>query len=368
MRDESVDCRRATYGRRVASLALAALVATACGAGSSPYPNDERYPLARAQAVDPSGLANARSLLAPNLSTRSLLVERNGVVVMEEYMNGAGGDSAFDVRSITKSVMSLLVGIALDEGRLQSLDEPIGPRLAAVVPNLPDDKRAITVRQLLTMTSGIPWKELGTTEQDYGAFVGSPDPLRWILERPLEYRPGTTWHYNTGASHILSAVLTEAVGLPAHEYAQRKLFGPLDAEVRGWVSDPRGYDFGGHGISLTASALVKLGRLMLDGGRYRNRSIVPPEWIRDSTQPLWLTNEAVPWGTHYGYMWWSGRDSRTGLSFTFATGYGGQFIVLVPARNTVIAATTAWNGVPDAGANWSLVLRTIVEQVLPSLG
>jgi CubicO group peptidase (beta-lactamase class C family) len=286
---------------------------------------------------------------------------------MEEYFNGAGVDSAFDVRSVTKSVLSLLVGIALDEGYLTSLDEPIGPRLAAWVPGLPEDKRAITIRHLLTMTSGIPWNELGTTEQDYSPFVSSPDPLRWILERPLERPPGTYWHYNTGACHILSAVLTQAVSLPAREYAQRKLFGPLDTEVRGWVVDPQGYDYGGHGISLSASALVKLGRLMLDGGRYRNRSIVPAEWIRTSTQQLFFTNEAVPWGTHYGYLWWSGRDSRTGLSFSFATGYGGQFVVLVPDRNTTIVATTAWYGVPDAGANWSLVLRTIVEQVLPGL-
>lgn len=335
-----------------------------CGGGS---PADERYPLARGQDVDPSALVAAHALLSPNAATRSLLVERHGVVVMEEYLNGANGDSAQDVRSVTKSVLSLLVGIARAEGHLTNIDVPIGPSLLALVPDLPPDRQAITVRQLLTMTSGLPWNELGTTLQDYPAFSSSPDPLRWILDRPLEHTPGTHWHYNTGATHILGVVLAEAVKMPLHEYAQRKLLGPLDAEVRGWVSDPLGRDHGGYGLQVTSSALLKIGRLLLDEGRYRGRTVVSSSWISESTRPLLLTNEAVPWGTHYGFLWWSGQDTRTGLPFIFATGYGGQFLVVVPDRDAVIVATSEWSGVPDAGANWALVLRTIVEQILPAL-
>ena len=109
------------------------------------------------------------------------------------------------------------------------------------------------------MTSGLPWHELNSVEQDYSAWVSSPDPLRWILDKPLDHEPGSFWHYNTGASHIASAILTEATGQSARAFAQDQLFGPLDSVVGNWPADPRGYNYGGHGISLQARTLVRFG-------------------------------------------------------------------------------------------------------------
>ncbi|MCG6922343.1 MAG: beta-lactamase family protein [Acidobacteria bacterium] len=327
-----------------------------------------RYPQAAAQGVDPRGLETASATLAANPYTHLLLVERNGVLVMEDYFNGASASSAFDVRSVTKTVMSILVGIAIDRGLIRSVEETIGDYLAPVVPSLTAEKAGITIRQLLTMTSGIPWLELGSEEQDYSAFVSSPDPLLWILNRPLEYPPGEVWNYNTGASHILSAILTEATGTSAREFGQAHLFGPLDAEVGPWLTDSRGYCFGGHGISLRGRTMIKLGRLFLDGGTWQGRLVVSESWVRESTAWHRATGDALPWGSGYGYLWWKGRDGRTGLEFTFAVGYGGQFILVVPERNTTIAAATAWSGVREADTNFLLVLSTIVEAILPSLG
>jgi CubicO group peptidase (beta-lactamase class C family) len=248
------------------------------------------------------------------------------------------------------------------------VDETVGDYLASVVPSLTDDKGRITIRQLLSMTSGLPWRELGTEEQDYSTWVNSPDPLLWILNRPFEHPPGEVWNYNTGASHILSAILTEATGASARDFAQAHLFGPLEEEVGPWLTDNRGYCFGGHGIGLRGRTMIKLGRLFLDDGTWQGRLVVSEAWVRESTTWLHDTGEAVPWGSGYGYLWWLGRDSRTGLEFEMAVGYGGQFILIVPERDTAIAAATAWSGIPDAGANFVLVLRTIVETVLPSLG
>jgi CubicO group peptidase (beta-lactamase class C family) len=155
--------------------------------------------------------------------------------------------------------------------------------------------------------------------------------------------------------------------MPARDFARQHLFAPMGEEVGPWPADPRGYNYGGHGIGLTARSLVKMGRLFLDRGTYQGRRIVSADWVRQSTLTRWDTLTAVPWGTGYGYLWWTGTDARTGLSFFFANGYGGQFVIDVPAKNTVIVATTRWSGVPNAGDNWYYVLRAIVENILPSL-
>jgi CubicO group peptidase (beta-lactamase class C family) len=357
--------------RRTTALLLVTAVVSCGGGGedgtTSPTGGD-RYPQAATQGVDPRGLESAAATLAANPYTRLLLVERNGVLVMEDYFNGATASTAFDVRSVTKTVMSILFGIAIDQGLVRSVDETIGDYLAPVAPSLAAEKARITIRQLLTMTSGLPWLELGSEEQDYFAFVNSPDPLLWILNRPLEHPSGEVWNYNTGASHILSAILAEATGASARDFAQAHLFGPLDEEVGPWLTDTRGYCYGGHGVSLRGRTMIRLGRLFLDRGTWEGRLVVSEGWVGESTARHHATGDALPWGSGYGYLWWIGRDSRTGLEFTFAVGYGGQFILIVPDRNTTIAAATMWSGVGEADANWMLVLRTIVETVLPTLG
>jgi CubicO group peptidase (beta-lactamase class C family) len=358
----------AARARAVALALLPAGLLASCGGDGPGSDAGSRYPLAADQGVDPRALESASDALAANPYAHFLVVERHGVLVMEDYFNGASATADYDVRSVTKTVISILTGIAIDQGLVRSVDETVGDYLAPVVPSLAPDKAGITIRQLLTMTSGIPWRELGTEEQDYSAFVSSPDPLLWILRRPLEHPPGQVWNYNTGACHILSAIVTEAVGTSAREFAQAELFGPLGEEVGPWLTDNRGYCFGGHGVALRGRTMIKLGRLFLDGGSWDGRLVVSERWVRESTAWRHDTGEAIPWGSGYGYLWWIGQDARTGLTFRFAVGYGGQFIFLVPERDTTIAAATEWSGVREADANFMLVLRTIVETVLPSLG
>jgi CubicO group peptidase (beta-lactamase class C family) len=361
--------------RRARAVAFAMLLAGALvscgdggGEGGATSAADQRYPLAAAQGIDSRGLQSASAALAASPYPLFLLVERNGVLVMEDYFNQASATAAYDVRSVTKTVVSILVGIAIDRGLIRGVDETIGDYLRPVVPSLGAEKARITIRQLLTMTSGLPWLELNSVEQDYFAFVQSPDPLLWILDRPLEHPPGEVWNYNTGACHILSAILTEAAGASAADFAEAHLFGPLGEEIGPWLADNRGYCFGGHGASLRGRTMIKLGRLFLDGGTWQGRVVVSEGWVRESTAWHRDTGNALPWGSGYGYLWWIGRDARTGLEFRLAIGYGGQFIVVVPDRNTTVAAATTWSNIPDADANWMLVLRTIVETLLPSLG
>jgi len=140
--------------------------------------------------------------------------------------------------------------------------------------------------------------------------------------------------------HILSAILTEATGSSARDFAQAELFGPLDEEAGPWLTDSRGYCFGGQGLARRGRTMIKLGRLFLDGGTSEGRLVVSEHWVREPTTWRRGTGEAVPWGSGYGSLWWMGEDARTGLTFQFAVGYGGQFIFLVPERDTTIAAAT----------------------------
>jgi CubicO group peptidase (beta-lactamase class C family) len=341
----------------LAAAALAAgLLASACLSAPAGRVNDR------------AGLERAAAELAEHPEALALLVERDGAVVLEQYYHGAKPDGYYDVRSVTKSVVSVLYGIALGEGRLPSLDLTVGEALGAELPGLNPPAAGITARQLLAMTSGLPWKELNSEEQDYEPFIASPDPLRWILARPLEAPPGTCWNYNTGACHILSAMLTKAVGMSARDYAQSRLFGPLDEKIGGWETDPRGYNYGGHGICLTPRGLLKLGRLMLDGGAWRGRRIVPAAWVEESTGPFHATGRPMGWGSGYGYLWWTDDGERTPPAgpFFFATGYGGQFIVCSPSKNAVVVAVSDWT-VRNQGMNWYHVMGIIAEKVLPCL-
>jgi CubicO group peptidase (beta-lactamase class C family) len=267
---------------------------------------------------------------------------------------------------VTKSVTSTLIGIALDQRVLESLDQTVGETLDPIVPGLPAGVRSVALRDLLTMRSGLPWHELNSTVQDYGPWVSAPDPLRWILEKPLEAVPGERWNYNTGASHVPSAILAEAAGQSARAFGQAHLFDALGEQIGAWPADPRGYNFGGHGIALTGRTLVKLGRLFLDGGAYQGRQVVSSAWVREATRQHASTGDATLYGPGYGYFWWIGADPRSGRSFYFAAGYGGQFIFNVPSASTTIVATMEWNGVSAAGPNYTFALRTIVETILPA--
>jgi CubicO group peptidase (beta-lactamase class C family) len=189
--------------RRLLVIATAMLLG-GCGDGSGVAPPASlavpRYPQAAVQNVDSAGLDGAYRVLATHPQAECLIVERNGVVVLEEYFRGRGPADAFDLRSVTKSVTSILIGIAMEEGLIRNLDQTVGDYLGPAVPELDPQKARISIRHLLTMTSGLPWRELGSVEQDYSAWVSSPDPLLWMLARPFEHEPGTVWHYNTGAS------------------------------------------------------------------------------------------------------------------------------------------------------------------------
>ena len=340
---------------------LGALVSCADATGPDP-----RYPEAEAQGISPALLDRAYVQARETPGILSLLVQRHGVLVAEEYFHGSAADSLDQVWSVTKSVMSILTGIALEQGHLTSLDQTLEDLLPPIVDSLPEDKGRITLRQLLTMTSGLQWHEFDGGGE-YSRWVTSDDMIQYVIDLPWAYEPGEAFLYNTGGSHLVSVILTEATGTSTMDFATQHLFGPLGIEEADWWTDERGYYTGGMGLWLRPRDMMKIGELFLREGEVGGTRVVSTEWVRESTASFIPTGNATPFGPEYGYSWWVG--SGQGHDFYFANGYAGQFIFVVPDLDLVVVATSSWRGLDwdTAGTQWGGVIGLIVNRVLPAV-
>lgn len=298
----------------------------------------------------------------PRLS--SFILFQGDRIRRESYANGSARDRPINIKSASKSILNALTGIALEQGHLESLDAPVSRYLPEYFARVPadDPRRLITVRHLVTMSSGLP----STSIRNYGAWVTSRDWVGYALGREIENPPGTSMTYSTGDSHVLAAVLTKATGKPLREFAQQNLFGPLDMRVGGWDRDPQGIYFGGNNLALNPGGLLDFGRLYLDGGQFAGRQVLPAAWIAESWQPRFL-NSSFNMRHDYGYLWW--HTTFAGHSTWFAWGYGGQFLFVVPELDAVVVLTCD----PDArerGTNnlvYDLMERVIVPWLATGL-
>ena len=296
---------------------------------------------------------------------RSLLVVRHGYLVYERYWHGLDASDGHNSHSVTKSVTSALVGIALGERHLKSLDQTVEQLLAAHLPANADPRlRRVTVQQLLTMTSGLASdaKPGGRDQPRWNRMLASPDWVAHILGRRLDTTPGESWAYSSASSHLLSAIVADATGQSTLAYAQTKLFAPLgiatnnaleqavrhwpptsaelaayDQAPVAWPTDPQGYQAGFAWLKLPARDLAKFGYLYLNGGRWDRTQVVPADYVAASTRPHTKLPSSVP-GDGYGYQWWTiSVDAHP--SFV-AVGAGGQFIQVIPDLDLVVVITT----------------------------
>lgn len=282
-----------------------------------------------------------------------------------EFFLAGAETQAHDVMSVTKSVTSLLIGIAIDKGFISSVDVPIDEYIRPLVDDLDSSKGKITLRQLLTMSCGLEWSEIpGPSE--FVEWYYSPDQLLYIINKPFVSIPGESFNYSDGAAHLVSVILTQATGMTANEFAQHYLFNTLGIGLRKWTTDNRGFNYGGVRLFLLPEDMLKIGKLVLNKGIWENDPVVSEEWINESTGFQISTNNVIPYGSSYGYYWWGA--SVNNYDFFYANGHGGQFIVIVPAYNLIVAAATNWSGLTDqqAGNLWYTVISIIVNEVLPS--
>jgi len=284
-----------------------------------------------AQGMNAATLSAAASDLASRAYTYSFLVIRHDAIVLEQYFNGSDARDSNNVHSASKSILSAVAGIAIDQGYIDSVDQPIAELLPSQFAGITDsDKRAITVRHLLTMTAGFAWTEDQTEYQ----IEGEDDWVQAILDLPLSDTPGDSFNYSTGQAHLVSAVITEATGTSLCEYAHAHLFGPLGITAEHWGRDPQGYFSGGYNLYLTPRELAKFGLLALHEGNWRGVRVVPQAWVEASVQSSVDTGGG--WG--YGYFWW--LANLGGHDVQVAWGWGGQLVYVIPDLDVVAVITT----------------------------
>ena len=357
----SASSRAAPSALHRSILLIFVLAASGCGSVDEDY----RSPDSESESIDGELLDIAYAQASRIRNIKSLLVWRNGEMVAERYFRGSEPGELHDVRSVTKSVLSALVGIAIEQGFLGGIDDTLGDHIEAVSAHLDPAKGRVTMGNLLTMTAGHEWQELGG-RSEFRSWVSSPDQIDYVLKKPLLYTPGSRFCYSDGSAHLVSVMLTEATGMGMDELARQQLFAPLGIGSRPWLTDKRGYSYGGVGLHLSARDMVKIGVLYLQRGVYDGEQIVPADWIDASTRAQVSTHDAVPYLREYGYFWWLGQTESH--QFYCANGYGGQFIVTVPDLNLVAVATSRWRGLRgQAGHQWYEILTVILRHVLPAV-
>jgi CubicO group peptidase (beta-lactamase class C family) len=264
----------------------------------------------------------------------SLLVVRNGYLVAEGYYNGRDKNTMDMIFSATKSFVSALIGIAIQEGYIDSLDQKMMDFFPEYdTPDLDPRKREITIRHLLTMQSGFD------QETNLSGVDTAPNMIAAIIASELRFDPGTDFLYSTHGSHILSGILTKATGMSTLAYAFQKLFTPLGIRSMYWSADQNGVTFGGSGLYLTPRDMARFGYLYLKEGFVDQQQIVPADWIVTSVQNYRSYRE--PWkemdDVGYGFLWWTGRFGS--YPVYFASGFGGQWILNVPDLDLIVVAT-----------------------------
>jgi len=357
---------------RVALWLAALLVATACRdaptAPTAPVRVDLSSGWLRASpgevGVSASALLGAADDASGIPLFRALLVARHGRLVAEDYFGGTDSTTLFDVRSVTKSVVCALTGIALRDGVLPGTAASVAFYLASF-DTLDSADSAVTVRHLLTMTSGYAWDE--TTGPDYNSWIVADNHVQYLLDRAHAASPGATFTYNSAAVHTLGVVLEDAAATPLPRYASEHLFGALGVDTVAWEPLDRGTVNGGAGIALRGRDLLKFGQLFLQRGWSGDASVVPESWVDSVTRPqfAWRTVMGPLQRVTYGMLWWV---SDANPAAYFAWGYGGQFVYVVPSRDLVVVATTDWAQLGDITptALAAQVLDVIVNDVVPA--
>jgi len=278
-------------------------------------------------------LARVEAEAAESPRLRSLLIARKGELVFERYYHGARADRTANIKSASKSVISALVGIAIDRGLIEGPEAPIGPYFSQYLAKDEDAaKRAITVGDLLSMRSGLET----TSNRNYGRWAASRSWVRFALDQELIARPGGRMIYSTGNTHLLSAILTQASGESTWSFAQENLAEPLGMSLPRWQRDPEGIYFGGNNMAMTPRQMLAFGELYRNGGMHEGRRVLSKDWIERSFIPRGRSRYS---GQLYGYGWWM-REFADVQSY-FAWGYGGQYILLFPELDLTVVATSS---------------------------
>lgn len=318
-----------------------------------------------------------------------VVIVRKGRLVLERYFEGddyARGrplgrvafkpDTLHDLRSASKSIVGLLYGIALGDGKVPPPDAALFASFPEYADLAADPTRnRWTIHHVLTMTMGTDWDELGVPYTDPTnsevAMDMAPDRYRFVLGAPVVIEPGKRWTYNGGATALLARIIARGTGKPLHAFARETLFDPLGIGPTEWLTDGNGEPFAASGLRMTPRDLARIGLMMLKGGMWGDRRVVPAQWIERSTSSMVDIDET----RQYGYQWYLGkfaftvsarpRWDRSQLERVWsAAGNGGQRLFVFPGLDLVVAITAGNYDMPDQGVPPTRVMR---EVVLPAI-
>ncbi|CAH2599035.1 Serine hydrolase [Rhodovastum atsumiense] len=312
--------------------------------------------------LDPAPLARIAERFAawPEANIHAVLVARHGRLVCEHYFSGRdetwggpprqvrfGPEVPHDLRSITKSVTSLLCGIARAQGWIGDLDA----RVLDLLPGYADLRSAsrlrLTLRHLLTMSAGLAWDEdrpYSDPANSERRMTDAPDPYRYVLEQPFVAEPGETWSYNGGTTALLACILQQTSGRGLDALAEEFLFHPLGIAGIDWVRYRNGDPVAASGLRMRPRDLLRIGRLVAHHGAWQGRQLVPADWIAESTAPHFDSQPTY----FYGYHWWLGRSLLRGRSveWVVGNGWGGQRLFVLPTLDLVVLVHAGLYGDP----------------------
>jgi len=341
------------------------------GVDYTPLPSDDwQVSTPAEQGSDPMFVAELYHNAAELETLYSLLVIKNGYLIAEDYFNEGSVDQKDRLQSVTKSYTSALVGIALEQGCLSSVDQKMLDFFPEVAGRITDPrKEQITIRNMLEMRAGYPNEETDPALWD-GLLSGRYPPL--IKAFPLVSDPGTRFNYSNLTSNWLGIIIDRACGMNLKAYAEEYLFSPLDVKAGEWGQDAEGHNNGCGDLHLTPRDAAKFGLLYLNDGVYQGNQVVPVNWVHDSLQTYSVNEAFVKKVGHfrdigYGYHWWSANAGEHHVNF--AWGHGGQLIVLVDEFDMVIVTTSYpfWKEHSDQSWNHEKAIITMVSEFVNSL-
>lgn len=319
--------------------------------------------------MDPAKLSELEPMIKSEYSNiNGIVVVRHGSIAYERYYNGYSPDVVHHVASVTKSIISALIGIAIDSGYIKDVNQKVLEFFPEYVSETADrQKREITIRHLLTMTAPYPFEDW---HEPLDKMCMQPDWIKYTLDMLGQRGSIGTFKYSTAGAHLLSVIITRSTGKSAREFANERLFGPIGMKeipdyemksfgfddlfgknVKGWVHDPNGITTGGWGLTLTPRDMARFGSLYLNHGIWNDNQVLSPQWISDST----AMNP-----NHYGFLWWLREED--GVSAYLAIGDGGNVICCIPDKNLVVAIASEFMMNPRN--RWTLIKECLLPAII----
>lgn len=323
------------------------LVFNSCSDEETTYPdfiqegtyNGEYFPTAEWHYCNPKEVGvNIAQLVEAieNISnsdytTEGYLIIKDGYIIAEDYLRGFAFDQKHRSYSVAKSFTSAVIGIAIDKNYISSVDDKISDYYTSLTHDTVQQwKKDITIKNLLTMTSGIKWSEDGFSDNDLYLMATSPNFVDYVLNKPVEVGPGTRWSYNSGESMLLSGIINITTNQSMLSFANENLLNPIGINNLEWISDPEDHTVAGWGIKANMHDYARFGYLYLHNGNWDGKQIISESWINQS---LTAFSPNVP---YYGYLWWLDQSEDLPDDIYMARGAFGQFIIVIPSEQIII--------------------------------